>query len=70
VKTPEEIGANVRLIAEYTAELLLIEAKAIERFPQRSVYLKRQIDQSEAIISDWIRKWCKTQSPDKSLNFL
>jgi hypothetical protein len=55
LKTPQEIAANVRLIAEYTAELLLIEAKAIERFPHRSLYLKREIDRAEIIIADWIR---------------
>jgi hypothetical protein len=54
-RTAADIASHVRLIAEYTAELLLVEANAIERYPHRILYLKDQIKRSEAIIADWIR---------------
>jgi hypothetical protein len=65
MKSPQEVASHIVAIAENSAELFLIKAKVVERWPQRSVYLTQQIEHSEAVITEWLRLAAKQKAADE-----
>lgn len=65
MRNPKEVANHIVQIAENSAELFLIKANVIERWPQRTIYLTQQIEQSEALIAEWLRLLVKPKSESR-----